>query len=69
MSTQYICPSCGLPVEVDTDTLNWDADGNGRIVHNSCGKEITIARPVSQGFGEPKTPATSSRRQRRQGDD
>ena len=50
MSTQYICPSCGLPVEVDTDTLNWDADGNGRIVHNSCGKEITIARPVSQGF-------------------
>ena len=51
MTTQYVCPSCGLPVEVDTDTLNWDADGNGRIVHNSCDSEITIARPVSQGFG------------------
>lgn len=49
--TRYTCPACGLSVEVDTDTLNWDADGNGRIVHDSCDEEITIARPISVGFG------------------
>lgn len=49
--TTYTCPACGLPVEVDTDTINWDADGNGRIVHDSCDEEITIARPLSAGFG------------------
>lgn len=49
--TQYVCPECGMPIEVDTGAINWDDDGNGRILHNSCGTEITIAKPASAGFG------------------
>lgn len=54
MTTQYTCPSCGLPVEVDTDspTFTPDADGeSARVCCPTCGKEITVGRPASAGFG------------------
>lgn len=47
--TEYICPNCEEPFEVDPKFIDFDENGEAKVTHRD--HEITIARPVSQGFG------------------
>lgn len=52
--TNFTCGHCQTTSAIDTDSVTFTPDADtesARIECPACGKEITIAKPASQGFG------------------